>query len=422
MVQAIGAFLEVCYIARQAIISEEDLDKLESEVARFHDLRVAFADVRGDGPDAFSLPRQHSLVHYAHQIRQYGAPTGLCSSITESKHIDAVKKPYRRSNRYEALGQMLLTNQRIDKLKAARTDFTKQGMMKPLVGYGTVGQVPEDMARTFEDSDSDSGSDSDSTSSESDSDSDDDVNLGEVRLAKRHSASSSVVLFCPFLIIDSVRGYPSAVEDIAARIGVPHFGWLISKFLQIQMVPGLDPDTVPEEDWPTLRPKAHIRCFPAAVAWFSSPIDALKSKKPGVLKEYIRAVESWRGGHPRFDTVFVVNDDEKDGFEGLWVARVRLFFSFLHAKHRYPCALVTEFSTFGNAPDPVTGMWRITPDPGPRYSVIHVKSILRAAHLMGCGTRNTFLPNDFQHYQTLDSFQSFYVNKYVDHHSHEIAF
>ena len=59
----------------------------------------------------------------------FGAPNGLCSSMTEAKHIKAVKEPWRRSSRYEALGQILLTNQRQDKLAAARVDFTSRGML-----------------------------------------------------------------------------------------------------------------------------------------------------------------------------------------------------------------------------------------------------------------------------------------------------
>ena len=69
------------------------------------------------------------MVHYHSLIQEYGAPNGLCSSITESKHIRAVKEPWRRSNRYEALGQMLVTNQRLDQLVAARTDFENRGML-----------------------------------------------------------------------------------------------------------------------------------------------------------------------------------------------------------------------------------------------------------------------------------------------------
>jgi hypothetical protein len=68
-------------------------------------------------------------MHYHHLIREFGAPNGLCSSITESKHIKAVKEPWRRSNRFNALGQMLLTNQRLDKLAAAKVDFVHRKML-----------------------------------------------------------------------------------------------------------------------------------------------------------------------------------------------------------------------------------------------------------------------------------------------------
>ena len=70
------------------------------------------------------------MVHYHALIRLFGAPNGLCSSITESKHITAVKVPWRRSNRNQPLAQMLMTNQRSDKLAAARIDFTERGMLQ----------------------------------------------------------------------------------------------------------------------------------------------------------------------------------------------------------------------------------------------------------------------------------------------------
>jgi hypothetical protein len=75
------------------------------------------------------LPRQHSLVHYRLNIQELGAPSGLCSSITESWHNTAVKKPWWRSSCFDALGQMLLTNQHLDKLNAVRADFISCGML-----------------------------------------------------------------------------------------------------------------------------------------------------------------------------------------------------------------------------------------------------------------------------------------------------
>jgi hypothetical protein len=128
MTRTFRAFLDFCYIARRNVIDAASLLQLQDALDRFHQYRTIFKDcgVRED----FCLPRQHSLMHYASLIRAFGSPNGLCSSITESKHIRAVKKPWRRSNRYNALRQMLLTNQRIDKLAAARADFKARGMLQ----------------------------------------------------------------------------------------------------------------------------------------------------------------------------------------------------------------------------------------------------------------------------------------------------
>ena len=129
MVQTMRAFLDFCYIARRNIHDTHSLAALDDALQRFHCHREIFR-TSGVRPDGFNLPRQHSLVHYGRLIRAFGAPNGLCSSITESKHIKAVKEPWRRSNRFEALSQMLLTNQRLDKLAAARVDFADRGMLQ----------------------------------------------------------------------------------------------------------------------------------------------------------------------------------------------------------------------------------------------------------------------------------------------------
>jgi hypothetical protein len=129
MVKTLRAFLEFCYIARRDIHDTHSLEALEDALQRFHLHREIFrASVRATF--GFNLPRQHSLIHYKKLIRFFGAPNGLCSSITESKHIKAVKEPWRRSNRFDALSQMLLTNQRLDKLAAARVDFAERGMLQ----------------------------------------------------------------------------------------------------------------------------------------------------------------------------------------------------------------------------------------------------------------------------------------------------
>ncbi|RXW15717.1 hypothetical protein EST38_g10132 [Candolleomyces aberdarensis] len=154
MVHAVRDFLEFTYLVRRSVITEDDLRQLDILVARFHQNREIFRDV-GVRPDGFSLPRQHSMVHYRHLIQEFGAPNGLCSSITESKHIKAVKRPYRRSSRNKPLGQMLVTNQRLDKILAMRTKLrflgraTKFPQIEVLPSV-TLAPVPDMNAEGFE--------------------------------------------------------------------------------------------------------------------------------------------------------------------------------------------------------------------------------------------------------------------------------
>lgn len=127
MVESIQAFAECCYIARRNAITSTDLSAFEEHLKRFHNLRHIFIEtgVR----TSISLPRQHSLMHYKSKIERFGSPNGVCSSITESTHITAVKKPWRRSNHNNALPQMMRTISRLYKLNALRQVFKNRGML-----------------------------------------------------------------------------------------------------------------------------------------------------------------------------------------------------------------------------------------------------------------------------------------------------
>ncbi len=102
---------------------------MTATLAEFHRLRTIFEEV-GISPDGFALPRQHALVHYVRSIQLFGSPNGLCSSITESRHITAVKRPWRRSSRNKPLGQILKTLTRLSKLAAIRAEFARRGMLR----------------------------------------------------------------------------------------------------------------------------------------------------------------------------------------------------------------------------------------------------------------------------------------------------
>lgn len=120
--------MDFCYIARKSSLDEADLNALQDALWRFKDKRKVFETLQIH-PNGISIPRIHALQHYHEVIQLFGAPNGLCSSITESKHIEAVKKPWRRSNKHNALDQMLTTNQRSSKLTYFRARCTAQGML-----------------------------------------------------------------------------------------------------------------------------------------------------------------------------------------------------------------------------------------------------------------------------------------------------
>lgn len=131
VIRSFNAYLDFCYIARASTFTQLTLDRLDNTLKRFHECRKVFQHlgIRDPTSAGFSLPRQHAMTHYCQHIENFGAPNGLCSSITESKHISAVKRPWRRSSRYNAIHQIMQTNRRAEKLSAARTAFTSHGML-----------------------------------------------------------------------------------------------------------------------------------------------------------------------------------------------------------------------------------------------------------------------------------------------------
>ncbi|KAI6101619.1 hypothetical protein EDD16DRAFT_1525814 [Pisolithus croceorrhizus] len=107
------------------VLKDMTLTEINDALQRFHLFREVFWNA--GAVESFSLPQQHAMKHYHYLICQFGVLNGLCSSIMESKHIKAVKWPYQHTNCYQALGQMLLINQRLDKLAVVHMDFNECG-------------------------------------------------------------------------------------------------------------------------------------------------------------------------------------------------------------------------------------------------------------------------------------------------------
>lgn len=223
-----------------------------------------------------------------------------------------------------------------------------------------------------------------------------------------------------------VSGYPKTIISLAQHLGFPKLVEHIRRFLYDQENPdseiyGMDVDL---EACPQIHDTTRIWVYHSASTLYHAPSDL--SGIGGMHREYIRSTPSWKRGAARHDCVYVEKDAEQAGFRGLGVAQVRLFFSFHHNEKKYTSAFVRWFEAFGDTPCPETGMWRVQPDMGTSYnhrvhSVIHIDSILRAFHLIGI-SGSSFTPYNLTPSHSLQAFKSYYVNKYADHHAHEIAF
>ncbi|KAJ3505225.1 hypothetical protein NLJ89_g7528 [Agrocybe chaxingu] len=361
MVKAVAALIDLCYLVRQNVIDEKALAQIKSTLDRFHQYREIFREL-GIRPDGFSLPRQHSLSHYVFSITQFGAPNGLCSSITESKHVKAVKKPYRRSSRNKPLGQMLVTNQRVDKIAAARTDFTARGMLngasstanllsslhsnlsshetrpepttlqpaQPVVNLGSSDPSHEDHTTVDERERHDAGPEDDPEAD------------AEISLAKTY-----------------MRNLPRDIYELAHKIKQPDLPLLARRFLYgvLNHNSPTPAAAVPIDNLPDITEKVYVYNSARVVYYAPSDVSGLR----GMHRERIRSVRS--------------------------------------------C----------DTPDDETGMWIVEPDYLARQKrsleVVHLDTILRGAHLIGVAGPH-FLPSNpkVEFSMALDSFKSFYVN------------
>ncbi|KAK0432102.1 uncharacterized protein EV420DRAFT_1655982 [Desarmillaria tabescens] len=379
IMRCLSAFMDFCYLIRHSDFDETTLKQVQDTIQRFHHYHEAFR-VAGVHED-FSLPRQHAIVHYPSHIMEFGAPNGLCSSITESWHITAVKKPWRRSNRYNALSQMLLTNQWLDKLAALRADLVQQGLLEPLHA-----PLPDPFDTGLEDEGTVDG----------------DHIMAEVSLART-----------------AERLYPRNIVQLGHYVGQANLHELTQRFLYEQLT-GESSDHVSLDECPKIT--MPISVFHSATATFYSPSDI--SGIRGMHHEHIRATPSWHG-YPRYDCALTVTNERESGFRGMSAVRILLLFSSRHEGTEFPCTLVHWFKRHGHSPDPKMGMWIVQPEyQGVRHNavitVVHLDALLRGAHLMPVFGAKT-LPHKFHYSRSLDCFSAFYISKYADHHMHEIV-
>ena len=346
------AYLDFCYIARMSILTRPMLNRLNKALKRFHSYRTVFQQlsIRESTPSSFSLPRQHAVVHYRKYIENFGAPNGLCSSITESKHMTAIKRPWHRSSRYNAIKQIMQINQRMEKLTTAHVNFTSQGILTfPTWQPRLLHSVPLD------DEDDQSGA------------SHEGAIHNEVFLAQTHGMYRNMFFSAFLTSLRIAPNYPRSLHGLGQRISHPNLSDLVQNYLLQQACPDTDPTTnQPPTAPPHTNPShaEHLKVFHSTRTIFCAPSNP--STATGMHHETIQATPSWNQGEiprSRYNCVFISNGENlESNISGLLVAQILLLFSFMINEELDQCALIHWFSIFGDQPDPNNGMWIVTPD------------------------------------------------------------
>ncbi|KAJ3563932.1 hypothetical protein NP233_g8618 [Leucocoprinus birnbaumii] len=365
IIRTLIAFLDFCYVVCKGSITTSDLIQLQDALDQFCSNKMIFMTSGIRTEVLVTPPHQHSMEHYEFMI--------------QSKHIKAVKEPWRRSNRHNPLQQMIKSNTRMDKLIAAHVHYQSWGMLSSSLMDDLSSSDDEDFANVVgEGKDDDEGDD-------------DDEGGSGTPLDGRHVSAS----------------------DLARQLKQPRFAQLLSEYMTLHSeMPEFNVvNSFPPETCEAISFSTHS----SAVASFYSVSDSVS-----IHTERVRATQSWQNGPGCYDTVFVKEAPEADSISsGLTIAQVRLFFSFSFGGKSHSCAYLSDY-TLHPLRDPNFRLWIVKRGHHPETRILPINRILRAAHLIPV-YGNTKVSKNHTILQTLDKYTKFYVNKYVDYHSFQIA-
>jgi hypothetical protein len=222
-------------------------------------------------------------------------------------------------------------------------------------------------------------------------------------------------------VIHPVPHQPRSLLALAQSLNFPSLVLLTREFIANQLAAHTG-DGLPPPLATIAAGNARVWVYMSATALFYAPSDP--SGVHGMKREWIRCTPNWRRRGRRDDCI-LVDVDPEDAPDGLQAARVKLLFAvqYGHDQVKYPCALVHWYSDHDTEPDPDTGMRvlepSVHPDGSPDMDVISLDSIVRAAHLTPV-YGPAMVPDHLKFWQTLDSFQAFYLNNYIDHHMFDL--
>ncbi|KAG1818094.1 uncharacterized protein BJ212DRAFT_1446566 [Suillus subaureus] len=260
VVCAFQALLEFCYLIHCNVITKKSLSEIEDVLTCFCTYHKVFKTTRV--VTTFSLPRQHSMSHYA-------------------------------------LGQMLLTNQCLDKLAASHMDFHVHGMLtESSADRGpAIHSAQTDAEEPHISSDSQEPSMPKSAS-----------------MPDADVITDSEDIDIPTSVLAHGTKQVQSVHALANELDIPHLADLVLQFLARQLYP----------DMHQQNPNPILMDCALSVFFALSNL----SEIGGMKHEYICVSPKWRSGHACRDCMFFITDPNAHGMQGMDIAQVLTFFSF----------------------------------------------------------------------------------------------
>jgi hypothetical protein len=121
IIRAVRALMDFLYLAQYGSHTSDTISELQDSLTRFHDNKDIFIDL--GIREHFSIPKLHSLVHYASSIQLFGTTDNYNTEQSERLHIDLAKDAYRATNRKDEYHQMTKWLERREKIHQLSTFF-----------------------------------------------------------------------------------------------------------------------------------------------------------------------------------------------------------------------------------------------------------------------------------------------------------
>ncbi|QRV93500.1 Zn-finger protein [Ceratobasidium sp. AG-Ba] len=350
------SLLDFSYLAHSMQLSDTELTEMETLLAKFHETKHALVDAKVVGKiGAFDrLAKLHMLSHYTHDIRELGVPDGYSTETPEHLHIVYVKTPW-------------LIDEYYGEREGADEDEIKRFARADRAAEQEGG---ESIMEDEEDTDEADVRDS----------------VGDVEVEGDRELPKPESLYYPRPAV-SVACEPT-VRHVRAHVltteyGASDFTRALSFFISSKADTGS-----PSKSTSPLHPSD---CFDV---WHKATIKHARlpfAPTQPCHRDVVRAQPPVRDSANRvtkpgvFDAALFPCDPDAQGLKRYRAGRVRAIFSLprrLRHIHSGPLAYLDYFQAFEFDPTNTHALFRTTPVPGPRASVVvPLHRLVLACHL-----------------------------------------